>query len=58
MDPYGMALKGDRQGFLRYFAQQTDEELLGYRTFNGECAIHVAAAMEDPQMIQELLERL
>ncbi|KAK9212608.1 hypothetical protein WN943_001990 [Citrus x changshan-huyou] len=58
MDPYGMALKGDRQGFLRYFAQQTDEELLGYRTFNGECAIHVAAAMEDPELIKKFLGRL
>lgn len=58
MDPYGMALKGDRQGFLHYFAQQTDEELLGYRTFNGECAIHVVAAMEDLELIKKFLGRL
>lgn len=33
-DPYGMALKGDYQGFLDYFGQRTAEELLGYRAVN------------------------
>ena len=51
MDPYGMALNGDRQGFLVYFRQRP-AELLDYRTVNGDSAIHVAAAMEDPQLIQ------
>ncbi|XP_052289107.1 uncharacterized protein LOC102617554 isoform X2 [Citrus sinensis] len=58
MDPYGMALKGDCRGFLQYFAQRTAKDLLDYRTVNGDRAIHIAAAMEDPQLIQEFLESL
>ncbi|KAL9444406.1 hypothetical protein AB3S75_017570 [Citrus x aurantiifolia] len=57
-DPVGMALKGDCRGFLRYFAGWPDKELLDYRTTSGDSAIHIAAAMEDPRLIQEFLERL
>ena len=57
-DPVGMALKGDCRGFLQYFAQRTAKDLLDYRTVNGDRAIHIAAAMEDPRLIQEFLERL
>ncbi|KAK9209644.1 hypothetical protein WN944_002011 [Citrus x changshan-huyou] len=57
-DPVGMALKGDCRGFLDYLARRSDEHLLGYKTANEDSAIHIAAAMEDPQLIQKFLERL
>ncbi|KAH9803495.1 ANK REP REGION domain-containing protein [Citrus sinensis] len=57
-DPVGMALKGDCRGFFDYFALRSDEHLLGYKTANGDSAIHIAAAMENPRLIQKFLERL
>ncbi|KAH9803510.1 hypothetical protein KPL71_001795 [Citrus sinensis] len=57
-DPVGMALKGDCRGFLECFADWPAKELLDYRTAHGDSAIHIAAAMEGPQLIQKFLERL
>ncbi|KAH9803525.1 PGG domain-containing protein [Citrus sinensis] len=57
-DPVGMVFKRDREGFLDYFADWPAKELLDYRTVNGDSAIHIAAAMEDPQLIKKFLERL
>ncbi|KAL9444413.1 hypothetical protein AB3S75_017577 [Citrus x aurantiifolia] len=57
-DPVGMVFKRDCEGFLKYFARQSEEHLLSYRTANGDSAIHIAAAMENPQLIQKFLERL
>ena len=57
-DPVGMVFKRDCEGFLKYFAGQSDEHLLSYKTANGDSAIHIAAAMENPQLIQKFLERL